>query len=502
MRAITNRFILLLGAIFVAQIGLSQVLPAEGRELNYRIVGFSGSEQREGDYTVEIARGKYSDYSSFKKHVIIAQKCSQARAVIEVPDFGAPYTWRIVTKGNGKTAMLHHFSTGKVPYADTAKWRLSVIQKAKKYSDGYVFLDGNRAMYNMAGQPVWYMPDKLNFLNEKDEIRDLKMTPQGTITFLAVDKIYEISYDGDILWRGPNAGVVNGDTSENYHHEFTRLTNGHYMVMGNEFTFWRMDQNGNISMVDKSRLTGDSLMLFKRIQMGDIIEYDEKGKAVWSWHLSDYIQHSDLFLHTRRNGSPDVAIHDNGFYFDEKERAVYLSLRNLSRIIKIKYPEGTLLADYGERFAKGTPEKFDGLFCREHCCRVMTNGNLYLYNNNTCHPPAYPTLIVMKQPVDGKGQLEKVWEYSCTVEDTSFIRVYGAEYTKGGSMAELQGGEFFACMGGTYSKVFIVNKDKAVLWSALPEKWDVKQQKWLPYYSYRADFIPDMAALERLIWKK
>ncbi len=31
------------------------------------------------------------------------------------------------------------------------------------------------------------------------------------------------------------SGAVSGDTEEHFHHEFTRLHNGHYMVLGNEY---------------------------------------------------------------------------------------------------------------------------------------------------------------------------------------------------------------------------------------------------------------------------
>ncbi len=40
----------------------------------------------------------------------------------------------------------------------------------------------------------------------------------------------------------------------------------------------------------------------------------------------------------------------------------------------------------------------------------------------------------------------------------------------GGNVIELPDGSLFSCMGGSYSKVFIVNMNKEILWSALPEK--------------------------------
>jgi len=91
----------------------------------------------------------------------------------------------------------------------------------------YIYLDGSRTLYDLNGNPVWFLPAK-----DGMEIRDMKITPQGTITYLNGSDIYDVNYDGNILWKGPNTSVVNGDSIEHYHHEFTRLSNGHYMVLG------------------------------------------------------------------------------------------------------------------------------------------------------------------------------------------------------------------------------------------------------------------------------
>lgn len=38
--------------------------------------------------------------------------------------------------------------------------------------------------------------------------------------------------------------------------------------------------------------------------------------------------------------------HENSFFFDDKAKVIYLSLRNINSILKIKYPEGTILQIY------------------------------------------------------------------------------------------------------------------------------------------------------------
>jgi hypothetical protein len=193
-------------------------------------------------------------------------------------------------------------------------------------------------------------------------------------------------------------------------------------------------------------------------------------------------------------------MHDNSFFFDEKQAMLYLSLRNISRVIKLQYSQGKVVNEYGERFERGQPEKFSGLFCRQHSCRVAANGDLYLYNNNVCKPGSMPTLVRMRQPAHGHGQPEKVWEFTCTVDRDFDLKKFGGDFSTGGNVYELSDGAMFASMGGFYSKLFIVNSQKKILWSALPEKWDTTKHLWLATYSYRASMIESPAALIRLVW--
>ena len=76
-------------------------------------------------------------------------------------------------------------------------------------------------------------------------------------------------------------------------------------------------------------------------------------------------------------------------------------------------------------------------------------------------------------------------------------------------MLELPDKELFVCMGGTCGKLLIVNRDKQMLWSAQPEKWDASASAWLKdgatldnnmkEGSYRASII-SRAELESVVW--
>src|ERR1019366_9933437 len=97
------------------------------------------------------------------------------------------YTWRVIyTVKNGKVtkSAFNHFSTSCIPEVDTNQLRLRVLKRAVKYKDAYVFIDGHKALYDMNGFPVWYLPMKEDVQIGKSEVRDLKLSPQGTITYL------------------------------------------------------------------------------------------------------------------------------------------------------------------------------------------------------------------------------------------------------------------------------------------------------------------------------
>ena len=286
-----NRFLIVATLILLSFIGHAQVWPAEGSKLNYRIIGFSlPAIAGIFNYTLQVAQGNYESADSFNKHIITSIKTKEARVVAEVPSFDAQYTWRALYngKGNEGNGSLHHFSTGTIPGVDSGKRRLRVIQAAGKYKDAYVFLDGAKTLYDMQGNPVWYLPD---IAHTGIPPRDMKLTPQHTITLLLDKKAYEINYDGKILWKSPAGGAVSGKLGEGYHHEFSRLANGHYMVLGKKQVLWELPGGIAPTVLDAPNelIYHDSISnkYYQNMQFGTIIEYDEAGKVVWSWNPSE-----------------------------------------------------------------------------------------------------------------------------------------------------------------------------------------------------------------------
>ncbi len=480
-----KKLIVVLLMLLNSQVVLAQILPAEGNTLNYRIIGFSfPKKDMIFDCKLEIATGDYHSEESFRKNIIKTINTTKSNTIAEVPLFACRYTWRIVDANNKSKSVFHHFSTGSLPGSNNS--RLSVKKTARKHQDAYLFADNTRTLYDMSGNPVWYLPE--NTVNSTHRVLDLKASPFGTITFIADDKVYEIDYNGSIVWQPPHKAMISGDSIEHFHHEFTRLQNGNYMVLGCEqLPCLQCLNDTNFSKNYKAN------QKLPDIPFGTIIEYDKNGNILWSWKSSKYYYESDL--HNYRNlGLPMVDMHENSFYFDEKDSIVYVSFKHVSRILKIKYPEGYVINSLGEHYKPASPAIGNGTFCNQHSIKCLKNKNILMYNNNSCNN-GLPSILMLEKPKAGDSNLKIMWQYECQAEGNR-----PEKFTTGGAVTEMSTQDLFVCMGNNYGKMFILSKKKEILWSGVTEIWNESEKKWEPVGQYRSSIIESGKELERLIW--
>ncbi len=476
---------------FLSFRALAQTWPKEGDTLHYRIVAFKfPDDKKTKDYAIEIARGTYNSEDSFRQNVLQTLSGKTNTIIGEIPSFGTQYTWRVTGAQHSKTpyrSPFHHFSTGMVPGVDTNATRVHISHHAERFADAYFFMDGSRAMYDMNGHAVWYLTELGGKIRANASARDIKLSPQGTITFLVESDAYEVDYNCNILWMGPDGRRSGSDSLEGYHHELTRLSNGHYIVMGFEPVLIPKDALDGISKKDTAALR--AIMKKKKNRYDNILEYDEKGKVVWSWNAGKYYEGKDMSAYHNANIMADHDVHGNSVYFDEQNNFIYVSFRNVSEVLKIKYPSGEVVQEYGKLAAGQEPP--NPLFCGQHSCKRSSDGYVYLFNNG-CSLSQAPTVVMLKEPQTGHDALEKVWEFKCPVEllDNSKIpmrRKY--QFTTGGGVVELSDRSLLVTTCSPYSKVFIVNRDKKILWSCEPERWHNARNAWSPLMHYRTCLV-------------
>ena len=464
--------------------------PSEDANLNYRIIGFTFPKAFKATaYTLQIARGRHNNEVDFLRNIIVTQNSKESKIKAEVNDFDMIYTWRIVyhcDKGdvNGE---FRHFRTGRLP--DENEW-LEVTINENKHPEAFVFLDGSKVIYDMTGRPVWFLPLIDGVVVPS---RDFKLTKQGTITFVSGTNIIEVNYDGQVLWRQPVApNDKESGRSNRFHHEFLKLSNGHYLGMSESVVKSKTEKVSALSN-QKSKIPQSGGAINKNF--GALIEYDRNGNIVWSWDATDYFNKSDLSTLIFGGKDTDIDVHENAFCFDEHDKVIYVGFRNISRIVKLKYPEKKILAVYkGGRANPGSSG--NGLFNEQHAISLTRSGNLCVFSNNTGLSGGMPEAKIFREKKGSQSGLEEIWNYHCTSEDS-----INTTFKQGGNFMELRDGCFLVCMGGSYGKTFILDKNKHIQWSATPKRRIKSGDKPFEFVTeYRARLIESIAEFDRMLW--
>lgn len=443
----------------------AQLWPKEGAALHYRLIGFTVPAGKAG------TRYQLQVFAPGNNTPVVSQLSNTNHITATVPKFGESYTWQVKYLKNGRPTktIRHTFTTLPNPYINSPRSRLVIIDSATQYKDLLIFFDNTRTLYNMHGEALWFLPVIKNITDSSAVmIRDIKISPQGTLTFLTNKNVYEIDYNANILWQGPIDSPVNGHRISQYHHEITRRPNGNYMTIGNL----------KIISDDSAKSTQSC---------GTIIEYTPKNDVVWTWNSCDHL------------GDGDASTHFNSFYLDEERKVFYTSYRNISRVVKAEYPLGGVLAHYGSDYKNNGNTRGKGLFYSQHNCGVNSNGDLILFNNNfnmdygwkERNDTSVPTVLVLKEPTSATDTITKLWEFKTNID--TFVRPLS---TGGGSIRELNPGDYLVCTG-LPGRNLIVSKDKKVLWNVITMHFD---KTWKPLQGYRISPLYP-SDVQRLLFK-
>lgn len=458
------------------------IVPREGARLHYRIIGFSISGYADSHHLqLEIAAGTYNDEVSFVKNIFIVQPGNGGPIIAEVPKFGQEYTWRIIGAGSGKT--LYHFTTLSNPLTDSFV-SLSISRSGKNFGAAYVFTDCSRALHDMDGRVVWFLPLKMDDSILPGGVQDLKATCAGTITYLRGTKMYETSFDGSLLRCISDSGLFASSRGE-IHHDGTRLANGHYMMLGYESCYWKMT-NGKVSL-RRSPKDGYEMRIF-----GTVSEVDARGKLVWKFCPADHIISSDLMNRHLPDGRPMFDEHLNAFFFDSVNRFVYLGYRNVDRILKVSYPGGKVVAEIGARYgADGKPLTAE-LFCHQHSFTV-SGDSIFLFDNNGCAPRPIPKIQFLVADTAATCGARVIWEYLTCQNELPVGR------SSGGNIVMLPGGDVFTSLSIPYNDLIIVGRNKVEKWRATPMYRKTVSDGWQSMNCYRASILTSREAVYKLI---
>lgn len=481
----------------LAQSLFAQIMPVNNSKLNHLVAGFAIPPEKEiAGYELQIAAGTHMSEKLFEQNIFLSKKGSESRFIAELPEFGKHYTWRVqylnkAGKRKGQTE-LYHFATGLSVHVDTSRHRLRVVDNNMTDTNLLLLTDSKAVIYNLKGKPIWYWKDAGDI-----SLRDFKPTKDGTFTLLG-DVGYEIDYYGNVLWKAPNDGRVSGDTTERYHHELTKLDNGHYMICGQEFIYQQLPagmQMDTTGFTESNMLVKKDGKVYKKNFSGNLIEYDKDGNIVWQWKSASVFPDSIFFSKSKRavRAFLGTGTHMNSFYFDQVNNAIYVSFRNINTVVKISYPSGKLITSYGQYKDGHFGVPADTPFIHQHNCSINDRQELFLFNNNNYMNNYGVSKLEIYKENTKENTLQKIWEYSCKIDTNALPNVLS-----GGSIYELPDKNILGGMGVS-GRIFIVNRDKKLLWNAIPESInDVGQRSNTA--QYRASYMY-FNNLERYIFK-
>ena len=494
----------LLFMLLVARCCVAQINPAEGARLNYNQVMFEYDKLPGA--SVYLVQVDYDSVTSAFVAPVVEQRDSATATMISGLAFGKKYVWRYAAlQADGKMVWQGPYHFQIVADAFISRGIISFNTTINDPgSSGLIVIDGTHTIVDRNGNLVWYLNNvnwffKLGVMNvsrngvtvtNKDmditpRIFDLRLTRAGTVTCLKDSFAIEMGLDGKILWQAPNNGQINEVGGEGYNHDFKRLDNGHYMVLGDEL--WRRlpPYTDTIKMRKKYPKRGFfNGGEYAGVEFGTVIEYDKKGKILWSWRSRDYLD-KDPFKPLERDRFFNFITqpHINAFSTDAKNEFVYVGFRDLCRIIKIEKSSGQVVDSWGVKVPTGGALHQVPIYL-QHDANVLPDGNIAVFNSND-----YPgrdsfasVLIISQQPADS-GKV--IWRLNCDFDsmDCTLPR-------NGGNVDLLKNGNYLVCMGNA-DRIFEVTKDKRIVWQGEMRAGEVDGIKY-GHRLYRAHYISSL----------
>jgi hypothetical protein len=502
---------------FIVAMTRAQVKPEPDAELNFNQVMFEHPIVRgASEYHIQITEDTSHHPFNFP---VIELKDSFNATIVSNLQFGKSYLWRYCALVKGKRLPWvgpYAFTILPDPNLSGLDLHLRVLQNdSLANAGGLVVIDGLHSIYDRNGKLVWFFPSFNAGYRRETGTDDLRIEKAGTVTTLGGQNGMEFDLTGKRLWVTP-VKMKNKTLSSFgpfYNHELIRLLNGHYMLIGLDYGWKRLPDEYSlarqINWTDSARrkpislgdstmaltLTGgylirkDSGSNYALMNMAQIYEYDKKDNLVWAWHARDYLKDEDIFPKGGILDSQEVEQepHMNGFSMDEKNEYIYVSFRNLNRIVKVEKRTGQVVYSWGEKRASGQAVDGADFFRQQHAPVILKNGNILLFNDGDMKEKDVPSSVeIISQPTATEHS-KIVWQYDCIFDSV----MANNKSSRAGNAELLPNNDVLVCMGAM-PRVFEVTMDKKVVWSSIVEKDTSSKRETMAHALYRAHFTSSL----------
>lgn len=464
-----NHFITFLSFIFfLGKNVLSQTIPLNKATLHYTQILFEYHEIKNTSYYKIFISSKDSIFNEETSERSVID--SSTATIISHFKFGKSYYW-FVNAYDKNDSLIHKsktfcFSTLNSIFSDSTAYKVSVLKNTFKNEREIIWLDYMHSAINRKGEVIWFIPN----INPDEQCRDLKMAPDGSITYLTSENAININYKGDVLWQisGKQNSEIN---SISYHHDFTLTKNGNYYLLGNRY--------------EKTKLPFTSDTTQYSIEIGLILEYNSKGDLIWVWDAKNYLSLEEFSYNRKTSHNDDITAHLNALGVDSNETYIYAGFRDISRIIKINKKTKQVVAAYGSVIDSSKKEKLYGqnFFRKQHDANILKNNTIAVLNNNSeSKKNNVSSVVIFNQYSKNNPNPKIIWEFRLDFDTLSSGKSF-----KMGNVTQLKNGNLLICEGAI-NRIIEVNPNKEILWDAFIEKYSSGEKKFVEFPQYRCSY--------------
>ena len=371
-------------------------------------------------------------------------------------DFSADYIWRtraIIGRGDSLDwSNIHHFSVIDIPDSVRNAFRPEVhIPEA--IASGVTLCDpyGIPCAIESDGEVVWYLSGPPGWWTQGQW--DFQQLSNGNYLTICQRTLRIFDLYNDTL------NFLGNRLDEIMHHAVFPKSDGNFLALVHSIRWVR---NGQDSLC----WLGD-----------DIIEVSLDGRIHWRWSCFDHLSTQDYDSILFSNVPPDGLFdwtHCNACPLDENEEAIYLSVRNLSRIVKIDYPSGDIIWSIGRDTPSGDVDFGTNLdFHFQHAVSPQPDGTLLLFDNHWLPDAEWSRAIIIDIDFNRDEPAQIVWEFR-----HEFSSVMGNAY-------KLENGNVLINTGQSFS-FYEVTPERDIVWEVHPD---------LQIYSYKVRRVKSLFPL-------
>lgn len=354
---------------------------------------------------------------------------------------------------------------------DQSGQKVNLIPHSGPHSGGFIFLDHATSAIDREGNFVWYLPENPLWDGQWERLRDIRMTDQGTVTFIHEGKgLFETDLNGNVVWTMDSPVKDTAMSKRYFHHEFFRKGD-HYFVLAMEWV--------------SKQFAGDTAA--QSVPYDQILEYDQAGKVVWKWDSRDYfVDEEFIAMRGDRKMTPGQG-HMNSVSLSLDGKYLYGGFRNISRVVKIRKKNGKVVKSYGKKILPGRARVGHSWFRRQHNATILPGGRILVFNNDSVVDRSLSSSLVIfderaKNDTDGL-----LWRF-----DLKFDSLSDARCVQTGSAEELPNGNILTGMG-TVNRILEVTPEKEVLWDGfIVRKNPMDPNIWDPFPQYRVHHSPTL----------